>query len=240
MQNALVRRVDTTDSTNRLAREWAREGAKNGAFVVAAAQTGGRGRRGRAWESAPGLGLWLSAILRPEAPEAKWPLLAYAAALSVADAIMALTGKEPFIKWPNDILIDGRKVCGILLERDGDAVIIGIGINVMHQPDDFPQVLRGTATSLAMACDTPISPQDIEIPLMESLTARARAWDFLPEYRARCGTLGRAVRVEAPGETFFGTASGITEDGALAVTLESGEVRPVFAGDVTIRDGGIA
>ncbi len=229
----VIRREAQVDSTNRVARQWAREGAPHGAVVIAGTQTAGRGRSGRQWESAPGLGLWLSVIVRPKVDVSQWPLLAFAAALATADAIKTAYAETMEIKWPNDLLLSGRKLVGILIEKEGDAAIVGIGVNVAHHAEDFPPELRETATSLEASVGIGI----LEADILAALEVRVDAWDFLDEYRARCVTLGRAVRViEVAGE-FQGVAEAVDDAGALLVRDEQGTLRRVLAGDVSIRGG---
>jgi BirA family transcriptional regulator, biotin operon repressor / biotin---[acetyl-CoA-carboxylase] ligase len=136
-------------STQDEARARARSGAPSATVIIADHQTAGRGRAGRSWESAPGRGLWLTLIHRSGRPVRVWPALTSAAALAVCHAIES-TGLSPGIRWPNDVLIRGKKVSGILAEVDGDAALIGIGLNVSHAPEDFPEAIRSIATSLAM------------------------------------------------------------------------------------------
>lgn len=230
-----VRRMDTVDSTNRQARLWAREGAAHGAVVIAQAQTAGRGRRGRGWVSSPGAGLWLSIVLRPAFPPPLYPRLPLAAALAAADACQTVCGVPPRIKWPNDLLLHGRKIAGILAEGESSAVVLGIGINVRQRAGDFPPELAGTAGSLEMLTGRTVPLPALEAALLDALEARVDNPDFLQEYAARCATIGTQVLVAAPEETYAGYAEGIDEAGALLVRDAAGVLRRVLAGDVTIR-----
>lgn len=236
-----VRRLGTVDSTNRAARQWAREGAAHGAAVVAANQTAGRGRRGRTWASLPGAGLWLSIVLRPALTEAAWMHLPFAAGLAVADACQGAAGVPVDLKWPNDLVISGRKVCGMLIEREGDAAVLGIGINVRQRPEDFPEELRGKAASLQMAAGHEVDMDALESELYATLEKRVdqlQAEDeeaLLEEYAGRCVTIGAQVTVQAAEDAFEGIAEGLDGTGALLVRDGMGAIRRVLAGDVSVR-----
>lgn len=230
-----VRRFESVDSTNRQARLWAREGAPHGAAVVARTQTAGRGRLGRGWESLPDAGLWISTIVRPEQPEAQWGLLPFACALAGADACQQVCGANVGIKWPNDLVLDGRKIAGLLAEREGSAVVLGIGINLTQMEADFPEPLREKAGSLLMLTGQRITPDDLEGPLLAQLCRRVSDLDFLDEYAARCVTLGHEVRVVTPGGEYIGFAQSLDAEGALMVRMADGELRRVLAGDVSVR-----
>ncbi len=229
------RRLKEADSTNKQARLWAREGAPHGAIVIAGRQTAGRGRLGRAWASEGGMGLWLSIIIRPQVPIASYPLLSFAMALAAADACAALSGGEIYIKWPNDLLLCGRKIVGILAEMEGTAAIVGVGVNLRQQAEDFPPELRETAGSLRMLTGRDVPPDALERALLDGLERRVDAWDFMDEYRARCSTVGAQVRVIEQETTWDGLATGVDADGVLLVRDDAGTVRRVLAGDVSIR-----
>lgn len=230
-----VRRLDVTDSTNRQARLWAREGAPHGAVVIARQQTQGRGRRGRDWISAPDAGLWFSMVLRPQIAREQYTLLPFAAALATADACQITAGALPDIKWPNDLLLGGRKVTGILVEGEGDAAILGIGINVRQRQEDFPEELRDKAGSLEMVTGRAVDLPALEGALMAQIERRIDHFDFLREYQERCVTIGAQVRVVAPTEVYEGMAEAMDDTGALLVRDATGGLRRVLAGDVSIR-----
>ncbi len=209
-----------TGSTNDRARELATGGAPHGTLVTTDHQVAGRGRQGRAWTSPPRRALLMSLVLREVTP-----LLTIAAGVAVADAVGAGTA----IKWPNDVLLDGRKVAGILAEarpREGWAVL-GIGLNVALRPDDFPPELRDRAGTLGRP------PEDVPAVLAAVLAALERrlvqpAERLLDAWRARDALAGRAVTWDGGG----GTADGIDEDGRLRVRLDGGGTTMLDAGEV--------
>lgn len=210
------------DSTNERARALAAAGAPHGTLVTAEEQSAGRGRQGRTWMAAPGAALLMSVVLRP--PTEGLPL---AAAVAVCEAV----APECLIKWPNDVLVDGRKLAGILVEgrpQEGWAVL-GIGLNVSTREEDFPAELRDTATSLAIAGLGETTAEAVLAPLLARLDARLRGpmEEVLAEWRRRDALLGRAVRWDG-GE---GTAAGIDADGSLLVDTGRGRVA-LTAGEV--------
>ena len=233
----VVRHEAEVDSTNRQARLWAREGAPDGAVVVAARQTAGRGRMQRKWESPAGTGLYLSAVVRSPLPPEKLPCLTFAAAMAACDVCRAL-GARAAVKWPNDLVLEGRKIAGILLEREGDAAVIGIGVNVRQRLCDFPEELREKAGSLEMLTGRPVDLSALERGLIDALgnrVAQAERGEWRDDYRAMCITLGAPVCVIAADETFEGTAEEMDETGALLVRDKTGTLRRVLAGDVSVR-----
>lgn len=201
-----VRWFAEVDSTNRLAADLARSGAADGVVVGADHQTAGRGRRGRTWDSRPGASLLVSVVLRP-APA----LVTLAAGVAAAEACEAVAGVEVGLKWPNDLLLDGAKLGGILSELVGDAAVVGLGLNLAWAP-------AGAAA---------LGPVDREVLLDAYLAGLGTPGDVLPRYRDRCTTLGRRVRVEVPGATIEGVATDVDGDGRLLV-----EGRAIAAGDV--------
>lgn len=235
--------LSCVDSTNRYARMLAAQGAAHGTLVVAEEQTEGRGRRGRGWISPAGEGIFMSLIIRPTCLPERVAMLSLQTALAVALAIRRVTGLEAKIKWPNDIVVSGRKVCGMLLEMDADAqqvrsVVAGVGINV-HQRS-FPEEIAGTASSLDLLCGR-------RIPRMEIVEAFLAAFDevdamvkenagrFMEAYRASSATVGQRVQVIALGGAYTGTALDVTDSGSLIVRDEEGQCREVLAADVSVR-----
>lgn len=237
---------DTLASTSDEARRLAREGAPEGTLITARVQSAGRGRQGRRWVSQPG-NLYVSLLLRPEAPMARVAQLGFAAALSVADAICTLAPKAPVtLKWPNDVLLGGRKVAGILLESEGDAtgrvafVVIGIGVNLAAYPaaTEFP------ATSVRAVTGAAPTPETFLATLAPALALWYERWrgDGFAALRQawleRAAGLGEVLRARLPGETVEGRFAGLDDDGLLLLDVPGGR-RRIAAGDVfpTVVEG---
>jgi len=228
-------------STMDEAREEARLGAAEGTVVVADEQTGGKGRMERVWLSPRGGGVALSVILYPAI--SYLPSLIMLASLAVVHSIKAVTGLESQIKWPNDILINGKKVCGILIESAvwGNEVaqsILGIGINVNLRVADFPEILS-IATSLSDELGGYVSRVKLVRYLLREieriyLTLPAEA--IYEEWRDRLVTLGKRVRVDSGGDILEGIAEAVAADGSLLLRNSDGGLTRVVAGDVTLRD----
>ena len=231
-----IRRLAEVDSTNRYALDAARAGEPAGLVVVADHQSAGRGRLGRTWEAPAGASLLTSVLLRPTIRLDALHLLTMAAGLAMADAVAAMAGFAPTLKWPNDLLAGGRKLAGMLTEAeitDGvvTAVVVGIGVNV--QWTDFPPEIAETATACNLVVGHDVSRDALLDEFVARYGARLADLDAVPEeYRARLGTLGERVRVELAAETFEGEACGVADDGALEVRTDDGSVRVVSAGDV--------
>ncbi|MFW5983871.1 MAG: biotin--[acetyl-CoA-carboxylase] ligase [Halobacteria archaeon] len=220
---------DTVKSTNAVAVERAREGVDEGYVVLADKQEGGRGRRRREWSSPSG-GVWTSVVLRPDFAPREASLVTLAASVAVTRAVES-TGVDATIKWPNDILIDGDKLCGILVEMQADAeriahAVVGIGLNANAAPD----VSDASPTSLAEhvgEVDRATVTADVLAELEDAYETGA---DIVDEWRERASTIGREVRVETPNETVEGVAEGVDDTGALRISTDDGE-RIVTAGD---------
>jgi len=238
-----VLRFDSLPSTNTEAARQAALGAPEGLCVVAREQTAGRGRRERSWASPKDAGLYLSVVLRPTLEARHWPLITLAAALAVRDALEEACGLGADIKWPNDLLAGGRKLCGILAETAegarGRAVVLGIGVNLRR--GSFPEEISDTATSVEdQTGRAPDAEQLLEALVRslgrhyEALHADGGAEEVLRDWqRHSTYAHGRRVRVALAEETFEGTTRGLDPDGALRVETDDGAVRIVRAGDVT-------
>jgi BirA family biotin operon repressor/biotin-[acetyl-CoA-carboxylase] ligase len=226
-----VRRLEEVDSTNRYLLDEARAGAAAGLVVVADHQLAGRGRLGRVWSAPRGGSLLVSVLLRPGLPPERRHLVVVAAAVAMLEAVRATAGVDAGIKWPNDLLVGDRKLAGILAESAGDAVVVGIGVNVAW--GQVPEELVGIATALDLEGGRPVA-RDV---LLEGFLARyaARLRD-LPAaraaYREHLVTLGRRVRVEQAGGTLVGVAVDLDEAGRLVVADDAGDRTTVAAGDV--------
>lgn len=241
---SILHRFDSLTSTNDLARELAARGAEEGTSVVARRQTSGRGRQGRVWSSPEGSGLYISVILRPTISPLRASVIALAAAVAVAETLALDYGLDSDIKWPNDVLARGRKICGILvesaIERDTlQYAVLGIGVNLLQE--EFPEEIRHSATSLLIEIGLRVAPEDFLKPLLERLDGWYRACEGRPrEIIARWEELssygcGRRVRILSGGESIEATTRGLTPDGALLIELEDGRMREIVSGEITLR-----
>ena len=231
-----VYRYETVGSTNTELMALARQGAAEGTVVLARQQTAGRGRRGRSFQSPAGLGLYGS----EDAP--RIPALA---ATAVRRAIRRSCGLSCGIKWPNDLVLSGRKVCGILAEAlpgpEGSLwVIVGIGINVCQRREDFLPELRETAASLSMIAGSEMDRTALETAFLEELEALRRELpqetaERRQEYSAACLNLGRRVRVLRPGGERAALAVSLTPDYGLAVRYDDGTEEVLRSGEVSVR-----
>jgi BirA family biotin operon repressor/biotin-[acetyl-CoA-carboxylase] ligase len=233
-------------STNDHAMAAGRAGRPEGLAVLADRQTAGRGRKGRVWASPAGVGVYTSILLRPTQPPARVPILALVAGLGVLDAVGEVCGLPARLKWPNDVLVAGRKVAGILAETATadervSHVVVGLGINVNHGPAEFAEGLSPRAISLAMAAGRAIPRGELAAALYNSLDRWYAIFQegglasILAAGRERSATLGRPVEVLGDEERWQGLAVDLDVDGALLVREGGGELRRVLAGDVSIR-----
>jgi len=238
---------DTIDSTNVAAMQRARAGAPEGTLIVAERQTRGRGRLGRSWISPAHVNFYGSFILRPTLPPVDAPQIALAAALAVARALEPLAPGRIAIKWPNDCLLDGRKVVGILTEMDAEiervrAVVLGIGVNLNATARAFPPALRATATSVRLSTGARVDRVAFAAALCDALEAvydRLLQEGFaalMPEWNAYSCLTGRVVTVDCAGRRSKGRVRGLDEDGRLVLDGPAGEER-IVAGDVTLAGG---
>ncbi len=228
-----IQRFPTIDSTNTWVLEQARNGASEGLVAVADEQTAGRGRLGRTWIAPPGASLLMSVLLRPaDLPMDRLHLATAAVAMAGADAISAVAGFEPALKWPNDLLVERRKLAGVLTEVEADAVVVGIGINCTW-PDELPSEIADVAIAASHVAGRPVDRDAVLEALLTSLDTRlVTGWPAVgEEYASRCATIGKPVRVELLDEAYEGTASAVELDGALIIDTDSGS-RRVVAGDL--------
>ncbi|HEX7407091.1 MAG TPA: biotin--[acetyl-CoA-carboxylase] ligase [Candidatus Binatia bacterium] len=238
---------ESVDSTNTVAHQLARGGAADGTVVLAETQTKGRGRLGRTWVSPPYRNLYLSVILRPGLPVSDAPPIGLVAGLAVAETVREWT-PQVAIKWPNDVLVAGRKVAGILLEMEAEDgrvrfVILGVGVNLNSVADDFPPDLRDKAIGLCTAVGTPVDRGGFAARLLSRLEARYEV--FLREGFAAIQPLweglscltGRHVHIDGGGERHAGVVTGIGADATLRLRDTAGQEIRVVAGDVTVVDG---
>ena len=232
-------------STNDVAKELAAKGAEEGTIVISETQTLGRGRLGREWASPEG-GIWFSIILRPEVDSRDASKLTFVAAVAVARVIRGMFSLEAEIKWPNDVLIGGKKVCGILTETSTkgdvvDFVVVGVGINANVSLDSFPQSMRNSLTTLKEELMEEIEREEFLRALLEELERyytmflRKKFGLILEKWRNLAGFLGQYVEVLSFGEKIRGRAVDVDRNGALMIKLRNGTVKKVMSGDVTIQ-----
>lgn len=243
------RYFDAMETTQDLAREWAIDDPQlpSGAVVITDHQTGGRGRHGRVWVSRPGSSLICSIVLRPTLAAEQLPRVTMAGGVAVHDVVAPLLGERVTLKWPNDVLVEGRKMAGILTEATwvGDtlaAVILGIGVNI--RADFAGTDLAEIAVSLEQEAGRPVERLPLLVALLERVDHWAARLDdpaLVAAWRARLGTLGSPVKVYTePDKTqsafYTGIAEAVDDNGALLVRLGSGEVRRVVAGEVGLSE----
>lgn len=240
--------AETVDSTNRVAMERARAGAPEGTVVLADSQTAGRGRLQRSWQSPPGCNLYLSVVLRPAIPPHDAPQMTLLAGVAAAETIAAVLPGRVRIKWPNDLLVGDRKVCGILTETRMaaggiDFVIVGIGLNINMRRAEFAAAHRETATSLCEEAGRELSRGELLVSLCERFGQwydRYLRYGFSPvreRWLSRCGMAGERLRIRFGDGEQEGAFAGIDHDGALLIADEQGALRRVTAGDATIMKG---
>ena len=241
-----IRVFEQTTSTNDVMEKLARDEVKEGVVVFAESQTKGRGRLGRAWLSPARKGLWFSVLLRPDLRPPETTQLTVASAAALRRAIQSETGLAPEIKWPNDILIRGKKVAGILTELNAELdrvkhVILGIGVDVNLSLNEFPAELRGTATSLKIEAGRTIPRPGLATAILRELDrdyARVCGNQFAAvadEWEAHCTTIGRTVTIRVGDRKISGRAESLGEDGALRLRTEHGHLERITGGDVTLE-----
>jgi BirA family transcriptional regulator, biotin operon repressor / biotin---[acetyl-CoA-carboxylase] ligase len=234
---------ETIDSTNTRAVELARQGAPEGTLVLAEAQSAGRGRMGRRWVAPAGSSLLMTLILRPKLAPCQAQRATMVCSLAALEAIHRVTGLVAQVKWPNDIVLNGKKLGGILTELElcGDElvfVVVGHGLNVNLDPAAIPEALV-PPTSLMAEAGHPVAREGLLAALLLAIEARldrmAGGWSPHEEWRGHLATLGQPVRVGTAEEVIEGLAEDVDPDGALLVRTADGALRRVLAGDVTLR-----
>ncbi len=241
-----IRVFQETTSTNDVMEKLARDGVKEGVVVFAESQTRGRGRLGRKWMSPPGKGLWFSVLLRPDLRPQAATQLTVVAATALARAIRTQTGLVPEIKWPNDILLGGKKVVGILTELSAELdhikhLILGIGVDVNLVSADLPPDLRKIATSLRMESGQIVNRAELAATILHELDAdyaRLCGGQFnavADEWERQCVTLGKNVSIQTGGQPLHGHAEALDEDGALLLRTQHGRLERIIGGDVILQ-----
>lgn len=236
---------DETDSTNNRAKDSGEKNGAHGTLFIADKQNAGKGRRGRAWESPSGKSIYMTILLRPQITPDKAPMLTLIMGLSVAEGIRKVSGAETAIKWPNDIVMNKKKVCGILTEMATEMeyvnyVVIGVGINVNQEY--FSEGIKEIATSLYEETGTVYQRSELIAAVLErfeknyemfletgDLSAVRKAYDSILVNR------GQEVKVLEPGNEYRAVAEGINKNGELIVRLSDGRQKNIFAGEVSVR-----
>ncbi|MCZ8532330.1 biotin--[acetyl-CoA-carboxylase] ligase [Psychrobacillus psychrodurans] len=233
----------TCESTQIIAADKAREGAPHGTVVIAEEQTDGRGRLDRSWNSTANKGIWMSVIIRPAISPQFAAQFTLVSAVAITQAIQEVTNLTPEIKWPNDILINGKKVTGILTELQADmdivhSIIIGIGVNVNQELSAFEESIQKTATSLKIENGEEIDRSLLAAKILYYLEKYGDLYvenGFKPIkilWESHNCTIGKRIRATTLRETLEGVALGITNDGVLEIKLDSGEIRGVYSADI--------
>ena len=235
-------------TTQTIAHELARKGAQDGTVVIAETQTNGKGRMSRPWESTKGKGIWMTVIIKPDVLPHQAPQFTLVAAVSIVNAIKSLYSNfTPVIKWPNDILINGLKCTGILTEMIAEmdrvqALLIGIGINVNQQRDDFPEDLHAIATSLSIEEKSTLNRAELVGKILNYLEKYSELYvtqGFSPIkklWEEASGTIGKQIKATTLTEVLQGKAIGITEAGVLEIQLENGEIRSIYSADIELNE----
>ncbi|MCX7747352.1 MAG: biotin--[acetyl-CoA-carboxylase] ligase [Clostridia bacterium] len=245
---------NSIDSTNNYAKKIANEGCAEGTVIVAENQTAGRGRLGRAWNSPDKKGIWMSVVLHPAILPGDVGVITLAAAVAVVDALKRAAGIKAGIKWPNDIILDGKKVCGILTEMNAEMerinfVVIGIGLNVNQAEDDFPEELRDRAVSLKSfsgrcgadavqysfnRCEI-IKEVLLQLENIYNILNQGKVTQVIDLWKNYSETLGKEVLVTLREQCFRGVAKDISTDGKLIVACDDGVVREFVSGEISVR-----
>lgn len=238
---------ETSDSTNNEIKRRSLRTVENGLVVIADGQTGGRGRQGRSFLSPLGKGLYLSVLLQPQCRPEELHMLTAWTAVALCNAVEGICGVRPGIKWPNDLVLQGKKLCGILTELEWDAetgspryVIVGLGINLLQTPEDFGPEVAPIATSLHQALGNAPGRAALAEAVLCALDTlyldfpREKA-RYLAQYRQNCITLGKEITVLRGGKAQRGFATGIDENFALTARWEDGTEEALSAGEVSVR-----
>jgi len=245
LENKKIIYYKQLDSTNTEVARLAAKGAENGTVVVADAQTAGKGRRGRSWESPAGENIYMSILLRPDCVPDRAPMLTLVMAYSIAKVLKELGFLDVQIKWPNDLVLSAKKICGILTEMqlkgsEIDYVVVGVGINV--NTSKFPEELKDTATSLYMESGRVFDRETLVESIVEYFDEaycqflKTQDLSFLKEtFNDMLVNVSREVRVLEPGNEYMAFAQGINSRGELIVRTSEGEEKTIYAGEVSVR-----
>ena len=233
-------------STNDFAYRRAMDGENEGALVIAEQQERGRGRNARTWDSQFGKGLWFSVILKPDLPSSSAGLIPYLAGVSIARAIENSTGLQPEMKWPNDVMLKGKKCCGVLSEvnfTNGkiDFIILGIGINVNHEADEWTDEINEIATSIRIEKKESINRAELLAEILFQLekvyedVEKNGFEELLNQWKKRCPAIHQKITIQQDEQELFGTFIDLDEDGCMLLKVEDGEIKKIVAGDICMH-----
>jgi len=231
--------LDEVSSTNDYAKELAKAGCQAGTAVIAARQSAGRGRLGRGWDGGCAKDIYLSLLLKPKFEPSRLTLVAGVSICHTLNGVLHSFGYKALIKWPNDIVVNGRKICGILTENGSFGVVLGIGINVFRE--SFPSELEDKATSLNLLTDLEHNREVLIKSILSNLSHAYKAFEiygfsvFFKEYCDLCANIGKQIAVHENDTSYRATATGINSDGKLEILLENGEKRSLDSGEVSVR-----
>jgi BirA family biotin operon repressor/biotin-[acetyl-CoA-carboxylase] ligase len=243
-----VHYMSSVGSTNATCWELASRGEPEGTVVLAEEQTAGRGRSGRAWFSPRGLGIWASVLVRPSMTTEELAALSIATALAIADGIAEAAGVSVKVKWPNDVIAEGRKLAGVLVESEQiagsrvESAVVGLGINVNTAVEDFPEDLKGSATSVGLLHGSPVSRIEVLRSVMWEFERYYREYlaggvaGFKPRWRTLSATLGGCVEIVSGERTIRGKAVDLAPSGALLIENELGITEEVWHGSAVLCD----
>ncbi len=236
------------DSTNKYAKKVAYEGCEEGYLIVANSQTLGRGRLGRTWQSAENKGIWMSIVLKPQIAPQDIHIITLGASIAVSKAIKISTGIETGIKWPNDIILNQKKTCGILTEMNAEVervnfIVLGIGINVNQDEQDFDEEIKDKATSLKInTLDKKIINRSdiikevlLQLEEIYFMIKEGKTSEIINMWKALSVTMGKKVRVESKEYVYIGKAVDVLGDGRLIIECDDGQMREVLSGEISVR-----
>lgn len=242
-----IKFFDQVDSTNLYAKRIAEGGFLDGSVIIADEQLNGRGRMGRNWVSPKGKGIWMTIMLKPKINPADASKVTLLTACAVCKAIEEVSGLSTKIKWPNDIVLNGKKLCGILTEMSAEIdeinyLIIGIGVNVNIDLEDFPQELRDFATSMKIEKGDGVVRKELAAAIINNFERYYNGFiktgsirDYISEYKERSAILGKEVKVASSTFELQGTVVDISEEGQLQLELQDGSMKEIISGEVSVR-----
>lgn len=243
----IIQYYDEVDSTNLQAKRIAEKGFEDGTVVIAEEQLRGKGRLGRAWVSPKGKGIWMTIMLKPKISPADAAKVTLLTACAVCKAIEDTCAVYPKIKWPNDIVLEGRKLCGILTEMSAELdevnyILVGIGINVNLEREDFPEELLSHATSIKIEKGNVVERRKLAAAIINNFESFYKTFirtgsikGFIREYKDKSAVLGKEVKIKSSNVELQGTVVDISDEGQLVLRLKNGELKEIISGEVSVR-----